>query len=417
MPPTTGREIDINDFTYSLPDERIARHPLPRRDAAKLLLHHPNGEREDHHFYDLPDLLPPGTFLIGNATRVIHARLYFTIPNGRTVEIFCLEPLEPADYQRSFSSTTSVVWKCLVGGNRRWKSGRDAYLELELDGEKITLTAERLERLDGAFAIRLSWPGGVAFGPLLDAAGSIPLPPYLGRGAEAEDHERYQTVFAQAEGSVAAPTAGLHLSEELFARLRQQNLNWGEVILHVGAGTFKPVASPTLAGHEMHQEYFEVDRQFLERLAAQLEIGQAIVGVGTTTTRCLESLYYLGSRLRREGESLVLPISIDQWEAQDHHHHISPLLAIREILDRMRGQRLYTLEGNTRLIITPEVGLRMVDGLITNFHQPNSTLLLIVAATVGTEGWRPLYDHALANDYRFLSYGDGSLLWKRSSET
>lgn len=413
MSTSTGRQIRIESFTYDLPDHRIARHPLPQRDAAKLL-HFKDGVISDHHFHDLPKLLPPGTLLIGNATRVIHARLHFELPNGRTIEIFCLDPVQPVDYQQTFAATDEVAWKCLVGGNRRWKDGVIATLKVDIDGETVTLNAERLERQENAFLIRFSWKSGHAFGPLLDAAGNIPLPPYLGRDAEAEDTERYQTIFAQTEGSVAAPTAGLHLSEALMNTLKQQNLNWGEVILHVGAGTFKPVSSPMLGGHEMHQEYFEVDRMFLERLQAQLKSGQTIVSIGTTTTRCLESLYYFGSQLHNSPTARIdQAVKIEQWIAGDTAHHCSPLVAITTLLERMKDQNLYSLRGSTQLIITPDVSLKVVDGLITNFHQPNSTLLLIVAAVTGEEKWRDLYDHALANDYRFLSYGDGSLLWKR----
>lgn len=414
MSDLSARSLKITNFTYDLPDERIARYPLPQRDTAKLL-HYRKGQIQDHHFTELPDLLPPGTLLIGNATKVIHARLRFNLPNGRDIEIFCLDPLAPEDYQRNFSSREPVSWKCLVGGNRRWKDGVMASLQVPLADKTIELRAERLERVDNTFSIRFSWnDDALAFGPLLDAAGEIPLPPYLGRDAEADDRDRYQTVFAQTEGSVAAPTAGLHLSEALLAKMRTQNLNWGEITLHVGAGTFKPVTSETLGGHDMHQEYFEVDRLFLERLRAQLQSGQPIVSIGTTTTRCLESLYYLGCELsEKKRPALSLPVSIGQWVAAEYAGATSPLLAIESLLDHLKTAGLPYISGNTQLIITPDVHLKIVDGLITNFHQPTSTLLLIVAAVVGEENWRNIYDHALKNDYRFLSYGDGSLLWKR----
>ncbi|PHI18517.1 S-adenosylmethionine tRNA ribosyltransferase [Lewinellaceae bacterium SD302] len=413
MSGTSAREFRIEDFTYELPDDRIARHPLAERDAAKLLHYH-DGMIDDHHFWELPELLPPGTLLVGNATRVIHARLHFELPNGRQIEIFCLDPLEPVDYQRNFSASGSVVWKCLVGGNRRWKDGVTATLNVPHQGDSLQLRAERLGRTDNTFEIRFSWEGAeVAFGPLLDAAGEIPLPPYLGRDAEEDDKDRYQTVFAEIEGSVAAPTAGLHLSERLMAKMRDRNLNWGEVILHVGAGTFKPVTSDTLGGHEMHREYFEVDLLFLERLLAQLRSGQPIVSVGTTTTRCMESIYYFGSKLAYEADfSLPASIDIGQWVATERSYELSPAEAVQALIDRMQVSGRKKIQGNTQLIITPDLSLRMVDGIITNFHQPNSTLLLIVAATVGQENWKSIYRHALTGDYRFLSYGDGSLLWK-----
>lgn len=407
---STARDTRIEDFTYDLPDERIARYPLAVRDAAKLL-HYKNGEIVDYHFTDLPKLLPYGTLLIGNATRVIHARLHFHTSNDKTIEIFCLDPVNPVDYQQTFAATDQVVWKCLVGGNRKWKSDF-ATLTVEIGGEEIILSARRLQQVDNAFHIEFSWPDArFSFGQLLDAAGNIPLPPYLNRAAEKEDKDRYQTVFAHTEGSVAAPTAGLHLSERLMEELKQQNMNWGEVILHVGAGTFKPVTSPTLGGHDMHAEYFEVDRLFLERLAAQLQSGQPIVSVGTTSTRCLESLYYIGSLLDQGKLHLGKePVQLEQWVATDYVHSATPLAAIQAILHALRLQSSQFINGSTQLIITPGVRPKIVNGMITNFHQPASTLLLIVSAFTGHD-WKNIYTHALANDYRFLSYGDGSLLW------
>ncbi len=401
--------LNIASFSYDLPDERIARYPLAVREQAKLL-HYQNGQIADYHFTDLPALLPAATLLIGNATKVIHARLQLLTPSGKPLEVFCLDPLSPADYQLAFSATTRVVWKCLVGGNRRWKEGI-AELEVPLGEGVIKLHLHRLEAIEDAYSIEFSWENTqVSFGELLDAAGQIPLPPYLGRAAEASDRERYQTVFAQTAGSVAAPTAGLHLSQALLDRLRQQNMNWSEIILHVGAGTFKPVSAPTIGGHEMHAEFFEVGRLFLRRLVAQLQSGSPIITVGTTTTRCLESLYYLGSLLLQEKTSLAkLPVDIPQWVAQEHTHTASPLAAIQAVLDHLLRQGHSTLQGSTRLMISPSSRPRMIDGLITNFHQPNSTLLLIVAAITGND-WRQIYEHALAKDYRFLSYGDGSLL-------
>lgn len=414
MPTLPAHQTRIEDFTYSLPDDRIARHPLAERDAAKLL-HYKNGQINDHHFRELPELLPPGTLLIGNATRVIHARLHFDLPNGRQIEIFCLDPVAPVDYQQNFSASGSVIWKCLVGGNRRWKDGVVATLNVPFQNIVISLHATRLKRIDNTFEISFSWEDeSVVFGQLLDAAGEIPLPPYLGRNAEEDDKTRYQTIFAETEGSVAAPTAGLHLSERLMAAMRQRNLNWGEIILHVGAGTFKPVTSDTLGGHEMHSEFFEIDLLFLERLQAQLQSGQPIVSVGTTTTRCLESLYYFGSQLLYDNDkALPTSIQVNQWVATERSYTLSPLQVVQHLIDRMKATGRSRIQGSTQLIITPDVQLRMVDGLITNFHQPNSTLLLIVAATVGQENWKQIYHHALSKDYRFLSYGDGSLLWKR----
>ncbi len=408
----SDKSINIADFSYELPDERIARYPLAERESAKLL-HYQNGAIADYHFTDLPDLLPPGVLLIGNATKVIHARLHLLTPSGKAIEVFCLDPLEPADYQQSFSSTKQVVWKCLVGGNRKWKEGL-ATLDVPLGEQEIQLQLQRLEAIDNAYAVQFSWTEErFSFGELLDAAGQIPLPPYLGRAAEASDHERYQTVFAQTAGSVAAPTAALHLSKKLLERLKQQNMNWAEVILHVGAGTFKPVTTEALGGHDMHAEYFEVGRLFLQRLMAQLQSGNPIITVGTTSTRCVESLYYLGSMLLRKEMSLAeMPVPIPQWIAQEQNHSATPLQAIEAVLEALQKSGYRMLKGHTQLILTPSTRLQIADGLITNFHQPNSTLLLIVAAVTGSD-WQRIYQHALDNNYRFLSYGDGSLLMKR----
>lgn len=407
----SAKDLKITDFTYELPDDRIARYPLPVRDEAKLL-HYQSGQIQDYQFTSLPKLLPPGTLLIGNATRVIHARLFFTTLQEKQIEIFCLDPLVPADYQQTFSATETVHWKCLIGGNRKWKRGK-ATLQVPIDGKTVTLEAERIERLDKAFEVAFSWDDtSYSFGKILDAAGQIPLPPYLGRPAEESDHDRYQTVFSHTEGSVAAPTAGLHLSERLMQQLKQQNMNWGEVILHVGAGTFQPVTADTIGGHDMHREYFEVDTLFLQRLAAQLQSGQPIVSVGTTTTRCLESLFYLGCELHGGKRELVKGkiAEVAQWVASEHINQTTPLAAIQSIMNELKRTGATFLSGSTQLIITPDVRLRIVDGMITNFHQPNSTLLLIVAAITGDD-WRKIYNHALGNNYRFLSYGDGSLLW------
>ncbi|NJB86025.1 S-adenosylmethionine:tRNA ribosyltransferase-isomerase [Lewinella marina] len=407
-----ARALRIDDYDYALPDERIARYPLPDRARAKLL-HYRAGEMESLHFADLPDLLPAGTLVIGNQTRVIHARLHFTLADERPLEIFCLEPLEPADYALSLGSTTGVSWKCLVGGNRRWKSGEiDA--RVNVGGTDCRLTARRGKRLDNAFRIEFSWQADrpLSFGEVLEAAGSIPLPPYLGRPAEAEDRDRYQTVFAEREGSVAAPTAGLHFTPGVMERLRERGSDFRTLTLHVGAGTFKPVTSDTLGDHVMHREYFSVDRELVRALHAQKAAGRPVVSVGTTSMRCLESLYYFGARLLAgdpAGDSL------DQWVGSDPRltsATVAPALAA--LLQWMEVEGRENFSGYTQLLLTPAVRPRVVDGLITNFHQPRSTLLLLVASLVG-EDWRRIYDFALGGDFRFLSYGDSSLLWRRGA--
>jgi S-adenosylmethionine:tRNA ribosyltransferase-isomerase len=401
------RDLRIADFTYELPAERIARYPLPERDRAKLLRYR-GGKIDVHTFRDMPDLLPAGTLLIGNESRVIHARLYLPVAGSeRTVEIFCLEPLDPPDYARSLGSSEPISWKCLIGGNRRWKSG-----ETQLVHGDLRLTATRGERLANAFAVTFSWEAHrrMSFGEVLDRLGTIPLPPYLNRAAEADDAHRYQTTYARREGSVAAPTAGLHFTPELMERIAATGTDWRTVTLHVGAGTFKPVTSDTLGGHEMHREYFSLDLPVLRRLHDQLVFRKPIVSVGTTSLRCLESLFYYGANLLDGGE---LHSDLDQWVAtQERFSGIEPAPALRALIDRLEGDGRPSFTGYTQLLITPAARLRVVDGLITNFHQPRSTLLLLVAAVVGAD-WRDVYATALEYDFRFLSFGDGSLLWRR----
>ncbi|WP_116107020.1 S-adenosylmethionine:tRNA ribosyltransferase-isomerase [Lewinella sp. IMCC34191] len=410
---TDPRELRIDDFDYSLPDNLIARYPLSDRAAAKLL-HYSEGVITDRHFRELPDLLPADTLLIGNRTRVIHARLHFPLPTGRTVEIFCLEPQQPVDYALSLSATEGPVeWKCLIGGNRRWKSGPIS-LPVTHAGHDYQLIAERLERVDNTFLIRFSWEGpqGISFGELLEEAGKIPLPPYLGREAEGEDNQRYQTVFADQEGSVAAPTAGLHFTPEVMENLSSKGLEFRTLTLHVGAGTFKPVTSPTLAGHVMHREYFSVSIELLRRIREQLASNRPIVSIGTTSMRCLESLYYFGARGLTDNDWRG---ELGQWVAtQDSLSRIRPLPALAALIEKLEASDSETFTGYTQLMLTPASQPHVVNGLITNFHQPKSTLLLLVAAMVGDD-WQRIYRHAESSGYRFLSYGDSSLLWRRSA--
>lgn len=410
-----ARDLSIDVFDYDLPDDRIARYPVAERDQAKQLVYR-NGEIRTGIFRDLPGRLPKGTLLIGNRTRVIHARLFFPLTEGkRPIEIFCLDPLLPVDYAQSLGARSQVQWKVLIGGNRRWKRGALA-LPLEIDGHSVILEAVRGERQDNTFAVTFSWTTEgppVTFGEVLAAAGTIPLPPYLNRSAEAADHDRYQTVFAKTEGSVAAPTAGLHFTPEVMSSLAQRKIDWQEVTLHVGAGTFKPVDAPTLGGHTMHREYFTVTKAFVDRLLAQLENGKPVVSVGTTSLRCLESLFYLGAAFSI-GETMVVdgPVEIGQWVADDPRlTAISPLTAVYGLKDLMTTNNLSEISGYTQLLLTPFATLKLADGLITNFHQPRSTLLLLVAAIVGDD-WQKIYDYALKHQFRFLSYGDSSLLWK-----
>ena len=412
---SNARNLSIDVFDYDLPDERIARYPVAERDQAQQLVYR-DGEITTGVFSDLPVRLPEGTLLIGNKTRVIHARLFFPLVEGkRPIEIFCLDPLLPVDYAQSLGARSQVQWKVLIGGNRRWKRGA-LTLPLEIDGHTVSLEAARGERQDNTFAVTFSWTTGgppVTFGEVLAAAGTIPLPPYLNRAAEVADHDRYQTVFAKTEGSVAAPTAGLHFTPEVMDNLAQRGIDWQEVTLHVGAGTFKPVDAPTLGGHTMHREYFTVTRAFVDRLLAQLEGGQPVVSVGTTSLRCLESLFYLGAEISN-GQSLHpgSPVEINQWVADNRLlTGVSPTTAIQALASYLADNNLSEISGYTQLLLTPFATLQLADGLITNFHQPRSTLLLLVAAIVGDD-WQKIYDYALGNGFRFLSYGDSSLLWR-----
>ena len=416
--PLSARDISVDSFDYSLPEDRIARFPASSRGGAKQLVYHASsGLIREQNFRDLPDCLPAGTLIVGNNTRVIHARLHFPLPNGgRPIEVFCLDPIAPADHTRNLGARTQVQWKVLIGGNRRWKKG-PLELVAPLGRGEVRLRVERISRQEQAFTVAFTWfsaDAELTFGEVLEAAGTLPLPPYLGRATEAEDEERYQTVFAKTEGSVAAPTAGLHFTPEVMQRLRAGRIEWREVLLHVGAGTFRPVASPTLGGHPMHKESFSVSHELVRRLAEQYLNGRPVVAVGTTTLRCLESLHVLGAQLlygtrQFTGHDDYL---VGQWALEDERTRGAPPAAtFTELSKHMSAGGLTTLSGETEILLSPVSGVRTVNGLITNFHQPKSTLLLLIAAIVG-DGWRKIYDYALKNDFRFLSYGDSSLLWR-----
>ena len=404
--PLDPKSIDINEYTYELPEHRIAKFPLKERDQSKLLVYR-GGQTETHTFLDLPALLPGNSLLVFNNTKVIHARLYFNLPNGKRLEILCLEPLQPAEYQQNFSSTQTVRWKCLVGGNRKWKTGTIQKTIATQNGP-VTLTATRLGRTADAFDIQFEWEApGLAFGELLAAAGIIPLPPYLKRETEASDEERYQTVYAETEGSVAAPTAGLHFTERVFGKLEEAGMQRAFVTLHVGAGTFKPVSAAALADHHMHEESLYISGLTLRALLPAVEQGQPIIPVGTTSMRLLESLYWHGhALLQGKAERFV---NVPQWAPYEAHSAPGPAEALQAVLHELERQEQDVLQGYTQLIIAPGYTFRICRGIITNFHQPKSTLLLLIAAMVGDD-WQAIYKHALDDGFRFLSYGDSSLL-------
>lgn len=405
------KALRINDFTYSLPDERIATYPLQERDASKLLVYR-NGQISENTFTNIADELPEGAMLVFNDTKVIQARILF-IGEKDTIEIFCLEPVEPSPViEVAMGSSGSTIWKCLIGNNKKWKDLPQQAVYYN-EGQAVKLTAEKLRKEDDVFIVKFSWePADMLFSRVLEIGGQTPLPPYIKREAEDSDKDRYQTVYARAHGSVAAPTAGLHFTHNVIDSLAAKKITTSHVALHVGAGTFRPVKAEFLKDHEMHAEQIHVTKEFIEKLLAQMGKGP-IISVGTTSLRTLESLYWLGIKLRH-AEDLVSDILIDQWEPYDINPGvlIDPKKAIESVLDYMKRNKLSAIIGKTALLIVPGYTFKLADGIITNFHQPQSTLLLLVAAMAGN-GWRKVYDHALANNYRFLSYGDSSLLFKQ----
>ena len=391
--------IRIADYDYPLSDERIAKFPLPRRDHSKLLCM--KGENlSEHHFYDLPSLLPSDAMLVFNDTKVIHARLFFRKETGAVIEVFCLEPYQMA-VSEAFEQRKHCTWTCFIGNNKKWKSGALSG-EWRMDGVDFRLTANRREAVGNAWVVDFEWTGDMSFAEVIEAAGVIPLPPYLNREAEDSDAERYQTVYAHYEGSVAAPTAGLHFTPEVIESIRRRGIKAEYITLHVGAGTFKPVSTDTIGEHEMHVEPVHVNADNLRRLIAHA--GHPLVAVGTTTVRTLESLYWFGVQLQHNPD--LESMHIRQWDPyQLPTHGIDYVVAYGNILRWMKQHDTDILHGATQLMIAPGYSYHVINGLVTNFHQPKSTLLLLVSALIG-DRWREAYDYALNHDFRFLSYGD-----------
>jgi len=412
--PKEEQPIYIDSFDYPLPDERIAKFPLPVRDTSKLLVYH-NASITQSVFSSLAGYLPSDSLLVYNNTRVIQARLIFHKDTGARIEVFCLEPLTPADYALSLGSTDGCTWKCMVGNVKKWHEGKLSKL-VEVDGRTCTFSAELLHTVDNTHSIRFTWDcADIHFATLLEKAGELPIPPYLHRKTEESDLTTYQTVYSKIKGSVAAPTAGLHFTPEVFESLKAKNIETEELTLHVGAGTFQPVKTATIDKHHMHTEVISVKRGTIEHLMQK--IGN-IIAVGTTSVRTLESLYYIGKNLASDtfltekvncGSDGLSPLHISQWEPYESHHEITTRQALQNILDYLDKNKLTTLHANTQIMIKPGYTFHLVDGMITNFHQPKSTLLLLVSAFVNGH-WTDIYDYALANDFRFLSYGDSSLL-------
>ncbi|HYW96049.1 MAG TPA: S-adenosylmethionine:tRNA ribosyltransferase-isomerase [Bacteroidales bacterium] len=398
-------EIPLSAFTYDLPDVKIARFPLPERDQSRLLLYQ-KGSISETRFRELPELLSTGQMLVFNNTRVIHARIRFRKKSGAAIEIFCLEPLVPSDHQLSFAARESTQWRCLVGNARKWKHDEILTRELTFNGQKVIFNARKIEQEGQSFRIGFSWsPPDISFSEVLEASGETPIPPYLNREAVPGDAETYQTVYSAHEGSVAAPTAGLHFTERVLSRLDQKGIERVNITLHVGAGTFTPVKTENAAEHKMHIEKFHVSKDMIEKLS---EGDKSVIATGTTSCRTLESLYWLGVKQLTTG-SIREPVHLGQWEAWDLPGDIPAHEALQALSQRAGREDNGFLHASTGIMITPGYRFRMVDGLITNFHQPSSTLLMLIAAFIGDD-WKKVYRYALENDFRFLSYGDSSFL-------
>lgn len=399
-------EIHIEDYNYDLPDERIAKYPLPERDASKLLCYK-DGLVTENRFKDIVQILPSDHLMVFNDTKVVPARLHFQRETGAHIEIFCLEPILPEEYVSMFAVTDRCRWKCIVGNVKRWKSDT-LHLYNPAEDASITaldLKADLIERDGETSIVEFSWRDGSPFSKVLEVCGNIPIPPYLNRDTEDIDLERYQTLYARYRGSVAAPTAGLHFTDNVLKSLKDKNIDIQTVCLHVGAGTFLPVKSSLVAEHAMHREPFVVTLNFLKKLRDSLG---RVIAVGTTSVRTLESLYYIGVSCIENGQ----PADVDQWAPYSRTYDHTMAQALQALISYMEDNEMQSLQIGTRIIIVPGYEFKVVDVLVTNFHQPQSTLLLLISAFVKGD-WHRIYDFALAHDFRFLSYGDSSVLFRR----
>lgn len=402
------KHIRISEYNYPLPDERIAKFPLPMRDQSKLLVYR-HGEVSEDIFTSLPSYLPARSLMVFNNTKVIQARLHFRKETGALIEVFCLEPAEPNDYALNFQQTEHAAWLCMIGNLKKWKEGT-LKREMTVKGRTITLTATRGECHGTSHWIDFRWDDtAITFADILEVFGELPIPPYLNRKTQESDKETYQTIYSKIKGSVAAPTAGLHFTPRVLDDLKQQGVELEELTLHVGAGTFKPVKSEEIEGHEMHTEYISVSRTTIEKLIAH--DGKAIA-VGTTSVRTLESLYHIGVTLLKNPHATEEELRVRQWqpyETAEETADISSTHSLKALLDYLERNHLETLHTSTQIIIAPGYDYKIVVAIVTNFHQPQSTLLLLVSAFVKGD-WKKIYDYALSHDFRFLSYGDSSLL-------
>ena len=399
------RHIHISDYNYPLPDERIAKFPLTQRDQSKLLVYR-QGDISEDHFFNLPSYLPKGALMIFNNTKVIQARLHFRKETGALIEVFLLEPASPADYEQMFQTRDNCQWHCLVGNLKKWKNG-PLHRTFNVAGKEVTLTAEYVEEERTCHRISLSWDNSdVSFAEILDTAGELPIPPYLNRDTQESDKTTYQTVYSKVKGSVAAPTAGLHFTEAVLADIDSHGIERDELTLHVGAGTFKPVKSEEIDGHEMHTEYISVHRDTIRRL---IDHNAEAIAVGTTSVRTLESLYFMGLKAMANPDVSEEELHVNQWEPYGTPSDTTPLEALKALDSYLARHNRTTLHSSTQIIIAPGYEYKIVKMLVTNFHQPQSTLLLLVSAFVKGD-WRRIYDYALAHDFRFLSYGDSNLI-------
>lgn len=399
-------DIRIEDYNYPLPDERIAKYPLAERDSSKLL-RYIDGKIDEFVFRQIPELLPSDAVMVFNDTKVVPARLHFVRPTGARIEIFCLQPVIPEEYNISFAATSSCSWKCVIGNAKKWKGDiLDLYNpENAPEIAEMAMKARLVSREGETGIVEFSWSGGNPFSRVLEICGTIPIPPYLNRESEAIDSERYQTLYAKFRGSVAAPTAGLHFTQAVLDAIRSKGIDIETVCLHVGAGTFLPVKNSEVAKHPMHREPFVVTLDFLKDLRSS---GKSVIAVGTTSVRTLESLYYIGVSCIETGA----PADVDQWAPYTREYEWSTEESLDAIIAYMEKNSLDKISAGTRIIIVPGFRFRIVDMLVTNFHQPESTLILLVSAFVGGD-WKTIYDYALSHDFRFLSYGDSSLLYRR----
>jgi len=412
---------DLKEFSFSLPQERIAIYPLPERDMSKLLIYN-NGIISENIFKNIFEYLPENSCIVFNNSKVIKARFFFEKESGGKIEILCLEPLTPIDLYKSLRSKKTVEWKCIIGNLKKWKNGITVRRNFLSDNKTYNLYAERVGKEDGeAWRIRFSWdPNDLTFGQVIELAGHVPLPPYIKRDDEPEDCFRYQTVYSKIEGSVAAPTAGLHFTPKLLEQVKNKSIEHIDITLHISAGTFLPVKEKNIIEHEMHREFFSIEASSIERLSRIINNHSPVISVGTTSMRALESIYWAGVKLSRNhnkhaNHNSNNNIYVNQWEPYIADSHLKVSESLEVLLDWMTKKGISTLRASTRLIIVPAYRFMIPDILITNFHMPESTLLLLVAAWIGPD-WKKVYDYALSRNFRFLSYGDSSLLFRNNSD-